>query len=61
MNLIEARRILDRHKEGTFYSPKTVELALQLTGDLSEGSQVVGAFSETKGMEGVCLGRCEET
>ena len=61
MNLIEARRILDRHKEGTFYSPATINQALGLTGDLPEESEMACTPGQTKGVEGIRMGRCEET
>jgi len=56
MNLIDARRILDQHKVGVFYSLPVINKALQLCGDLPEGIGVVGLSSEEEGLEGICLG-----
>ena len=61
MNLIQARRILDQHKVGVFYSLPVINKALQLCGDLPEGIGVVGLSSEEEGLEGICLGSSETT
>ena len=36
MNMIEARRILDRLKDGAAYPLHTINRALEMTGDLNE-------------------------
>ena len=61
MNLIQARRILDQHKVGVFYSLPIINKALQLCGDLSEGIGEIGLSSEEKGMEGMDMARSKET
>lgn len=60
MNLLTARRILDGHKEGREYSLLLINKALELTGDLPEGSAMVDSPVQTKGVEGICMARSQE-
>ena len=61
MDLLTARKILDGHKEGREYSLLIINKALELTGDLPEGFAMVDSPFQTKGVEGICVGRCQET
>ena len=60
MNLIQARRILDQHKVGVFYSLPTINQALQLCGDLPEGISTTCQDGEVAWLEGICVGGSEE-
>jgi hypothetical protein len=60
MNMIQARKILDGHKEGTYYNPRTVDVALQLLGDLQEAIERPDQDSQKTGLEGMDMARSQE-
>ena len=59
MNLFDARRILDRHKEGTFYSLPTITKALIICGDIREMDESLFETGERPSVAGTNLVECE--
>ena len=59
MNINQANRILDEHKERQCHSLLTVTRALWLTGDLSEMDGALLEIGERPSLEGTDMVQCE--
>jgi len=59
MNINQANRILDEHKERQCHSLLTVTRALWLTGDLSEMDGALFETSERPSLESTDMVQCE--
>ena len=61
MNLDQANRILDEHKERQCHSLLTVTRALWLTGDLSEMDGALSEVSQEPSLESTDMVECSGT
>jgi hypothetical protein len=56
MNLFEANKILDQHREGSHvYSMLTISRALFLTGDIPDEPETLGTDGEDSWSKDLCL------